>query len=174
MSAMASQITSLTIAYSTVYSGAYQRKHQGSASLAFVRGIHRWPVNSPHKGPVTRKMFPFDDVIIILKNWYWYVMLYTRYHCDLQWLLVDCRWGILQHINLNSSAKACNRLENNYLECQVCIVKWTHCGLVMPYGDIKLGQHWLRPCRQCNAQYFSWEFQDPQYIIISGRNIRTS
>ena len=42
---------------STVYSGADQRKHQSSASLAFVRGIHRWPVNSPHKGPVTRKYF---------------------------------------------------------------------------------------------------------------------
>ena len=39
------------------------KKRQSSASLAFVRGIHRWPVNSPHKGPVTRKMFPFDDVI---------------------------------------------------------------------------------------------------------------
>ena len=61
-SAMASQITSLTIVYSTVYSGAEQRKYQSSASLAFVRGIHRWPVNSPHKGPVTRKMFPFDNV----------------------------------------------------------------------------------------------------------------
>ena len=64
MSAMASQITSHTIVYSIVYLGADQRKHQSSASLAFVRGIHRWPVNSPHKGPVTRKMFPFDDVII--------------------------------------------------------------------------------------------------------------
>ena len=41
-----------------------QRKHQSSASLAFVWGIHRWPVNSPHKWPVTRKMFPFDDVIM--------------------------------------------------------------------------------------------------------------
>ena len=41
------------------------RKHQSSASLAFVRGIHRRPVNSPHKGPVTRKMFPFDDVIMM-------------------------------------------------------------------------------------------------------------
>ena len=47
-----------------IYSGADQRKHQSSASLAFVRGIHRWPVNSPHKWPVTRKMFPFDDVIM--------------------------------------------------------------------------------------------------------------
>ena len=56
-----SQITSLTIVYSTVYSGADQRKHQSSASLAYVRGIHRWPVNYPHKGPVTRKMLPFDD-----------------------------------------------------------------------------------------------------------------
>ena len=57
MSAMASQINSLMIVYSAVYSGTDQRKHQSSASLAFVRGIHRWPVNSPHKGPVTRKIF---------------------------------------------------------------------------------------------------------------------
>ena len=64
MGAIASQITSLTIVYSTVYTDADQRKYQSSASLAFVRGIHRGPVNSPHKWPVTRKMFPFDDVIM--------------------------------------------------------------------------------------------------------------
>ena len=64
MGAIASQITSLTIVYSTVYSDADQRKHQSSASLAFVRGIHRGPVNSQHKWPVTRKMFPFDNVIM--------------------------------------------------------------------------------------------------------------
>ena len=64
MGAIASQITSLTIVYSTVYSTADQRKHQSAASLAFVRGIHRAPGNSPHKWPVTRKMFPFDDVIM--------------------------------------------------------------------------------------------------------------
>ena len=63
MGAIASQITSLTIVYSTVCSGADQREHQSSASLAFVRGIYRGPVNSPHKGPVTRIMFPFDDVM---------------------------------------------------------------------------------------------------------------
>ena len=63
MSAMASQITSLAIVYSNVYSGADRREHQSSASLAFVRRIHQWPVNSPHKWPVTRKMFPFGDVI---------------------------------------------------------------------------------------------------------------
>ena len=57
MNTMASQITSLTIVHSTVYSGADQRKYQSSALPAFVRGIHRWPVNSPHKRPVTRKCF---------------------------------------------------------------------------------------------------------------------
>ena len=66
MGAMASQIISHTIVYSTVYSVADQRKHQSSASLGFVRGIHRWPVNSPYKWPVARKMFSFDDVIISL------------------------------------------------------------------------------------------------------------
>ena len=65
MGARASQITSLMIVCSTVYSDADERKHQSSASLAFVWGIHQWPVNSPHKWPVTRKMIPFDDVIMI-------------------------------------------------------------------------------------------------------------
>ena len=62
MVVMVSQITSFPIVYSTVYSGADQRKHQ--SSLAFVQGIHQWPVNSPHKWPVTRKMFSFDDAIM--------------------------------------------------------------------------------------------------------------
>ena len=64
MTMLASQITSLTVVYSIVYSDVNQRKHQSSASLAFVREIHRGPVNFPHKWPVTRKMFPFDDVIM--------------------------------------------------------------------------------------------------------------
>ena len=64
MSMMASQNTSLTIVYSTIYSGADQRKGQSSTSLAIVRGIHWWPVNSPFNVPVTRKLFPFDDVIM--------------------------------------------------------------------------------------------------------------
>ena len=64
MGAMSSQITSPMVVKSTVCSGADRRKHQNSASLGFVRGIHRWPVNSLHKWPVTRKMLPFDDVIM--------------------------------------------------------------------------------------------------------------
>ena len=66
MTMLASQITSLMVVYSILYSGVNQRKHQSSASLAFVREIHRGPVNFPHKWPVTRKMFPFDDVIMVL------------------------------------------------------------------------------------------------------------
>ena len=61
MGRIASQITSLTIVYAIVYSGADQSKHQSSPSLAFVPG----PLISPHKGPVTRKMFLFDNVIMV-------------------------------------------------------------------------------------------------------------
>ena len=78
MSAMASEITSVSIVYSTVCSCANQRKHQRSASLVFVREIHRGPVNSPHKGPVTWKMFPSDDVIMRFQDSGW------RYHEILQ------------------------------------------------------------------------------------------
>ena len=80
MGTMASQITSPTSVYSTVYSGADQRKYQSSPSLAFVRGIHRWPVNSPHKWPVTRKMFPFDDVIMFQPNASKRITLTSHWH----------------------------------------------------------------------------------------------
>ena len=74
MGAIESQITGLTIVNSVVYSGADQRKHESSASLAFVQGLHRGSMNSLHKWPVTRKMFPFDDVIMCLnffcRPWY--------------------------------------------------------------------------------------------------------
>ena len=83
MGAMASQITSLTINHSIVHSVADQRKHQSSASLAFACGIHRWPVNASHKWPVTRKMFQFDDVIMV-------------------WI-IDTRDTIVFHFQLNQS-----------------------------------------------------------------------
>ena len=67
MSAIASPFSSITIVYSTIYSGPNERKHQSFASLTFVRGIHRWPVISLQKWPVTRIMFPFDDVIKMLR-----------------------------------------------------------------------------------------------------------
>ena len=79
MGTIASQITSLTIVYSTVYPVADQRKHWSSSSLAFVWGIHREPVNSPHKWPVKQKMFPFDNVI----------MTCVPLHCSLLWTCKD-------------------------------------------------------------------------------------
>ena len=79
MSSMTSQITGVLIVYSTICSGADQRKHQSSASLAIVRGIHRWPVNSQHKGPVTRKMFPIDYVIMV-NIWDWNLFTMASAH----------------------------------------------------------------------------------------------
>ena len=70
MRAMASQITSLTIVYSTVYSRHSQTKHQSSVSLAFVRGIHRRPVNSPHKWSVMRKYFHF-----MTSSWFYVIKI---------------------------------------------------------------------------------------------------
>ena len=64
MSAMASQITGVPIVCLTFFSGVNQSKHQSSAPLSILRGIHRWPVDSPHKEPVMRKMFLVDDVIM--------------------------------------------------------------------------------------------------------------
>ena len=84
MGAMAPQTTSLTIVYSTAYSGADQRKHQSSSRLVFVRVIHRWLMNSPHKWPVTRKMFPFDDVIMLIEIG---ARISNRIHCFL-WVVV--------------------------------------------------------------------------------------
>ena len=83
----------LTIVYTTVYSGADQRKHQSSASQAFVQGIHRWPVNSSHKWPVTRKMFSFDDVIMragirhLPWYWWWHERMQQKFYLN------DCPTG---------------------------------------------------------------------------------
>ena len=68
MTTIASQITSLTVVYSTVYSDADQSKHQKLRVTGLCVGNSPGPVNSPHKGPVTRKMFPFDDVIMRIQK----------------------------------------------------------------------------------------------------------
>ena len=75
MSVMTFQIAGVYIVCLTVCLSAGQRKRQSSASLAPVRGIHRWPVDSPHEGAVTRKML--DDVImysVIKQKWCKYLM----------------------------------------------------------------------------------------------------
>ena len=103
-SAMASQITGVLIVYLIVCSGADQRKHQSFASLAFVRRIHRWPVNSPHKGPVTRKMFLFDDVIM------------SRPVSEMS---VVFRWHfpILQHYSFTFGILACPQRKCKTFQC---------------------------------------------------------
>ena len=104
MTMLASQITSLTVVYSIVYSGVDQSKHQSSASLAFVQEIHRGPVNFPHKWPVTRKMFPFDDVIMEIcfklttehsnvRRMYIFPVMHWKYWKSLQW-----KWYQKSHI----------------------------------------------------------------------------
>ena len=108
MSAMSSPICSFTMVYSTVYSSADQRKHQSSVSLAFVRGIHRWPANSPHKRPVTRKLFPFDDVIMqfcLSKRW---LTTYVIYRMNILEVLgsvnilkpLSIFWSSLYHLQI--------------------------------------------------------------------------
>ena len=95
MSTMASQITNLTIVYSNVYTGTDPRKHQSSASLAFVRGIHRSSVNSHHRGPVTQKMFAFDDVIMS------------------EWTCVYTTSGLDHHSNLPANCHSNNLLQTS-------------------------------------------------------------
>ena len=76
MTTLVAQITSLTVVYSTVYSDANQRKHQSWSVTGLCVGNSPGPVNSPHKGPVTRKMFPFDDVIMdLLEMCYYFAKL---------------------------------------------------------------------------------------------------
>ena len=101
LSTMASQIISLTINYSTVYSDANQRKHQSSASLAFVRVIHRWPGISPQKGPETRKMLSLDDVIMLWGDSACHLWFPSHKTCGAElWCFLCCKraWAFEQTI----------------------------------------------------------------------------
>ena len=113
LGAIASQITSLTIVYSIVYSDTDQRKHQSSASLAFVWGIHRGPVNSPHKWPVTRKMFPFDDVIMIYYN-------YPQHLCAEKWQKINENTNILSYISKHIERK--NRISIYFFSVDIYLM----------------------------------------------------
>ena len=132
MGAIVSQITTLTLVYSTVYSGTDQSKHQSSASLAFVWGIQRGPVNSPHKWPVTRKMFPFDDVIVAIC-----LLSYKIHQHSIPYMhTMQQYWPSNTHFN------SCQGV--NFIRWAWSSLILTHWGLVTPHDDIELGQHWLR------------------------------
>ena len=111
MGAMASQITSLASVYSIVYSGSDQREHQSSASLAFVWGIHRCPLNSQHKWPVTRKIFPFDDVIMI-------------------YFLIDMHYCRRQH---QSDVLTCHLVQLQNMQCKSCSANSFPCPIRKKY-----------------------------------------
>ena len=186
--------------------GADRRKHQSSASLAFVMWIHWGPVNSPHTGSVTRKMFPFDDIVMYLRhaahlNWlttgligldeiwsptgtqfrnittqhlryglayiyvYTYIYIYmyiftnmvigdvlNKFHAQI--ILESFIWNMFQ-LNLH---------DQHHKHCPRPFL--THRGLVMPYGDKSLDQHWLRYWRVAwrqikKANFCTWKL--PSY-----------
>ena len=123
MGAMASQITSLIIVYSTVYSGTDQRQHKSSASLAFVWEIHRWPVNFPHKGPVTRKTF--DDVIIFIVCNTAYQWYYSRCLSAAR-LMHLTQWFCSQESNLRYSSTGS---DNGLVQYRRQAIIWTIGGI---------------------------------------------
>ena len=91
-----------------------QRKHQSSASLAFVRGIHRWPVNSPHKWPVTRKMLPYDDINMWSRDRYLQTTVFKCIFNENVWISID--------ISLQFDPKG--RIDNNPALVQIMAWRW--------------------------------------------------
>ena len=163
---MASKITSLTIVYSIVYSDADQRKHQSSASLTFVWGIHRWPENFPHKWPVTREMFPFDDVIMdipvymILSNacvLFIMVLLLLKFKTGVKLNDIPKKW---HNCHFNSHSLHCCRYwirsENNRGNIVIKIWQiWRHrCSILDIYSTCIVDVH-----------TFQIMYQDGQQII---------
>ena len=183
MGTIASQITGLTIVYSTVYSDADHRKHQSSASVAFVRS----PVNSPHKLPVTRKMFPFDDVIMVCMMMLWHgntalsLALCTSRH----WILltrgslpsVDIIFGVSlkkvqQTVDLPMMGRAMTPMWRN---CNACLLYTLLCCIGPRYnksGDYLTNDHsitiqfqWNYHIARNTVNQISIEFQS-QWIFF--------
>ena len=166
MTMIASRITSLTVVYSIVYSDADQRKHQSSASLAFVCGIHRGPVNSPHKWPVTRKIFPFDDVI----------MLRIFYRIDdafVNDLLILKHFCNNAHPVESLSACSFNLLNENFADiiCRVAfyLIQMSNMAGISEH-EIRLGSNngvrVLRMNKWCaTGRYFRYRFQMRRFSV---------
>ena len=126
MGMMASQITSVSNISSTVCSVTDKKKCQSSASLFFVRGIHWWPVNSPHKGPVTLKMFPFDYV--------------TRIHILLGILNAQCHLQKFNPISDKNKIIAITFWIKNYIK--VFKINEYHYGKIMIFTNHIYGNLW--------------------------------
>ena len=115
--AMASQTTGVSIVYAIVCSDADQRKHQSSASLALVGGNHQLPMNSPHKGPVTRRIFPFDNVIMILS--FSTLFKFSKSVELIPQEVVQWKWLLMNELYINFRAEWCRKSFNR------CIIPTT-------------------------------------------------
>ena len=118
MSTIVSQITGVTIVYSNVCSGADQRKNQSSASLADARRIHQSSSNSPQKEPVTRKKFPFDDVIMIYQQVV--IIQYSLRDLTITKNKIVFYHQSYQHVDTWSNTWLINFLENFIAWLRVC------------------------------------------------------
>ena len=120
----------------TFIQSADQRKHQSSTSLAFAWGVHRWPLNSLHKGPVTRKTFPFDDVIMIMFYFDFSPCLSAKLHYSLCNKILFLIWFLLASILSTVS----EQIFTKWLNCR-------HCVAVVVENVNFLCSQW-RKCRQ--------------------------
>ena len=125
-----------------------------------MRGIHRWPVNSPHKGPVTRQMFPFDDVIMRNINADYTVILYVSQTNDIRtymsgstscviWhYLVICQCGYTVQIkfHLISHEKWDSKFYTTWLGSWKCGCRGTY----LCYQFPNMASDWLAVIRLAN------------------------
>ena len=163
ISAMASQITGVSTVCSIVYSCVNQRKHQSSASLAYVRGIHRWTAVSPHKGLITRKMFPFDDVTMSYNSQLWtqmhhnnmkythpFISIITEMFIKLtRKMFIMYIDGVLAYLSLKQVQLTVNQNINHH--------RTNHSGYGLGQSEKALHcnafSHWLSPCPEWSLHY---------------------
>ena len=170
---MASQITSITIVYSTVYSGTDQRKYQIPTSLAFVRGIHRWQVNSLHKWPVTRKMFhlmtscTITNAVLVLCRHMAPSAASEQIFCLYIWRTADGRHRSNSNPKLYKRRWQVYRYQHNALQLSAWAV--THVPWCM-LGSLTRGslwsRWWVKRCRHFRRMH------NPQFSVSDKRPMR--
>ena len=163
MSMIASQITSVSIVYWIICSGAEQRKQQSSPSLAFVRGIHRWPVYSPHKWSVTRKMFSFDDIIMT----HWSYIILPLIH----WYDVTCsRPYSIKYDSILKQTLICNYFNYRKLHGVLCqfplthddVIKWKHFPRYWPFVRGIHRSRWIPHTKASDAELWCLLWSESQ------------
>ena len=127
-----SAINGVSIVCSTICLGVDLRKCQSSASLPFVSRIHQWPVDSPHKWPVTRKLFPFDDAIMS----YWFTRLSIKFH------KINIRKN--KHTNMFFHAYTLHPVSILRLLYQIKCILWYHAHITL-YSNVVI---WFTVCRK--------------------------